>query len=33
VDFHDLQPEVTDRITRLIATLVKRQHGTPPAKN
>jgi hypothetical protein len=33
VDFHDLQPEVTDRITQLIATLVKRQHGTPPAKN
>ena len=30
VDFHDLQPEVTDRITQLIATLVKRQHGTPP---
>jgi len=33
VDFHDLQPEVTDRITQLIATLVKRQHGTPPEKN
>jgi hypothetical protein len=33
VDFHDLQPEVTDRITQIIATLVKRQHGTPPVKN
>jgi hypothetical protein len=31
VDFHDLQPDVSDRITQLIATLVKRQHGTPPA--
>jgi PilZ domain-containing protein len=30
VDFHDLQQEVTDRITQIIATLVKRQHGTPP---
>jgi hypothetical protein len=28
VDFHDLQQEVTDRITQIISTLVKRQHGT-----
>ena len=30
LDFHDLQPEVTEKITQIISTLVKRQHGTPP---
>ena len=33
LDFHDLQPEVTEKITQIISTLVKRQHGTPPTKN
>ena len=32
VDFDNPPPEVAERITQLIATLVKTKHGTSPAK-